>query len=47
MKWALVFAVLAFWLSAIPSSAQDLKLREEAIRLLERANAVSSPPQAS
>jgi hypothetical protein len=45
MKWALTFAFLALLFIPIRSSSQDLKLREEAVRLLERANAVSSSPK--
>ncbi len=45
MKWALTFAVFALSLSPARSFSQDLKLREQAVRLLERANAVSSSPK--
>lgn len=44
MKWALASIVLLVAQSGF-SCAQDIKVREEAIRLLERANLVSSPAQ--
>lgn len=42
MKWALASIVLLLAQSHI-SSAQDIKVREDAIRLLERANLVGTP----
>lgn len=44
MKWALASIVFLLAQSAI-GSAQDVKAREEALRLLEQANLVSSPDQ--
>lgn len=41
----LTFALLIVLSLSGSSAAQDLKLREEAVRLLERANAISSSPK--
>jgi TonB family protein len=44
MKWALASVVFLLAYTCI-GAAQDIKVREEAVRLLERANLVSTPAQ--
>ena len=44
MKWALASVVFLLAYTCI-GAAQDIKVREEAVRLLERASLVSTPAQ--